>query len=42
LLIAVPKARAARLLKKLHEAGVAEAVIIGRVVAENKGRIKVV
>lgn len=41
LLIAVPKARAERLLKKLHTAGVAEATIIGEVVAEPKGRIKV-
>jgi selenide,water dikinase len=42
LLIAVPKARAARLLKKLHAAGVTEATIIGEVVAEPKGRIKVI
>ena len=41
LLIAVPKVRAARLLKKLHEQGVAEAAIIGKVVAETRGRIKV-
>jgi selenide,water dikinase len=42
LLIAVPKARAARLLKKLHTTGVAEATIIGEVVAEPKGRIKII
>jgi selenide,water dikinase len=41
LLIAVPKAKALKLLKKLHSAGVAEAAIIGEVAAEPKGRIKV-
>jgi selenide, water dikinase len=41
LLIAVPKAKAPRLLQKLHERGVKEAVIIGKVVGEHKGRIKV-
>ncbi len=41
LLIVVPGAKATRLLKKLHAAGVNEAVIIGEVSAENKGRIKV-
>jgi selenide,water dikinase len=41
LLIAVPKTKAIRLLKKLHAAGVTEAVIIGEVVAEPKGRITV-
>jgi selenide,water dikinase len=42
LLIAVPEARAASLLKKLHVAGISEAVIIGEVVVEPKGRIKVI
>jgi selenide,water dikinase len=42
LLIAAPKTRAARLLKKLHTAGVAESTIIGEVVAEPKGRIKII
>jgi selenide,water dikinase len=42
LLIAVPKAKAPRLLKKLHERGVTEAVIIGEVVGEKKGKIKVI
>jgi selenide,water dikinase len=42
LLMAVPKAEAPRLLKKLHSAGVAEAVIIGEVTAEPKGRIRVI
>ncbi len=41
LLMAVPGAKASRLLKKLHSAGIAEADIIGEVVAEPKGRIKV-
>jgi selenide, water dikinase len=41
LLIAVPKAKASRLLKKLHAQGVTEAAIIGEVVAEKKGRIRV-
>jgi selenide,water dikinase len=39
LLIAVPAAKTAGLLKKLHSAGVAEAAIIGEVAAEPKGRI---
>jgi selenide, water dikinase len=42
LLIAVPKAKAAKLLKNLHAAGVVEATVIGTVTAENKGRIRVV
>jgi selenide,water dikinase len=42
LLISVPGARASGLLKKLHAAGIAEAAIIGEVVAEPKGRIKVI
>jgi selenide, water dikinase len=41
LLMSVPKAKAPRLLQKLHAKGVSSAVIIGEVVAENKGRIKV-
>jgi selenide,water dikinase len=41
LLVAVPKAKAPRLLKKLHNAGVAEAAIIGEVVKEPRGRIRV-
>ncbi len=41
LLIAVPEARASSLLKKLHAQGVTEAAIIGEVVEENKGRIRV-
>ena len=41
LLIAVPAEKAERLLKKLHKAGVKEAVIIGEVVAEPRGRIRV-
>jgi selenide,water dikinase len=41
LLIAVPGARAARLLKRLHDKGVTEAVIIGGVVEEKKGKIRV-
>jgi selenide,water dikinase len=41
LLIAVPKAKVPRLLQKLHERGVKEAVIIGKVVAKHKGRIRV-
>ena len=41
LLIAVPDKKAPVLLEKLHEAGVSEAVIIGEVVAENRGRIRV-
>jgi selenide,water dikinase len=42
LLISVPGARASGLLKKLHAAGIAEAAIIGEVVAEPKGWIKVI
>jgi selenide,water dikinase len=41
LLIAVPEKKAPTLLQKLHEKGVGGAVIIGEVVAESKGRIKV-
>jgi selenide,water dikinase len=41
LLISVPKAKAPRLLQNLHAQGVT-AAIIGKVVAEHKGRIKVV
>ena len=41
LLIAVPRGKAARLLKKLHQQGVPSAAIIGEVVAEHQGRIKV-
>jgi selenide,water dikinase len=41
LLIAVPKAKAPRLLKKLHERGVPEAKVIGEVVGERRGRILV-
>jgi selenide, water dikinase len=41
LLIAVPRAKAQSLLKKLRSAGVAEAAIIGEVAAEPKGRIRV-
>jgi selenide,water dikinase len=39
LLISVPAKKATRLLKRLHEGGIAEATIIGEVVAEPKGRI---
>lgn len=42
LLIAVPKAKASRLLEKLHSRGVSAAAVIGEVTAENKGRIKVI
>jgi selenide,water dikinase len=42
LLISGPGTRASGLLKKLHAAGIAEAAIIGEVVAEPKGRIKVI
>jgi len=42
LLMAVPQAKASRLLKTLHDRGVTAATIIGKVTAENKGRIKVV
>ena len=41
LLMAVPKAEASRLLKKLLSRGVNTAAIIGEVTAENKGRITV-
>jgi selenide,water dikinase len=41
LLFAVPEEKASKLLNKLHQAGVSEAAIIGEVMAENKGRIKV-
>ena len=41
LLIAVPAAKAAGLLKKLHSGGVTEAAVIGEVTAEPKGRIVV-
>jgi selenide,water dikinase len=42
LLMAVSGAKANRLLKKLHTSGVPEAAVIGEVVAEPKGWIKVV
>jgi len=42
LLIAVPGDKAARLMEKLHAQGVSAAAIIGEVVGENKGRIKVI
>ena len=41
LLIAVPPKKAQKLLERLHEKAVSEAVIIGNVVGENKGRIRV-
>jgi selenide,water dikinase len=41
LLIAVPEKKAARLLEKLHKAGVTAAALIGEVAAEPKARIKV-
>jgi selenide,water dikinase len=41
LLIAVPKAKASRLLKKLHSEGVTEAAVIGEVVSEPRERIRV-
>lgn len=41
LLIAVPQAKAPALLKKLHSQGAKSAAIIGTVVGEHKGRIKV-
>lgn len=41
LLIAAPGNKASKLLDKLYEKGVNEAVVIGDVVAENKGRIRV-
>jgi selenide,water dikinase len=39
LLIALPTQKASRLLNRLHDDGIAEAAIIGDVVAEPKGRI---
>jgi len=42
LLIAVPKVKTSRLLKRLHSEGVAEATFIGEVVGKPKGRIKVI
>ncbi len=42
LLMAVPAAKATKLLKKLHSTGIAEAAIIGEVTVENKGRIKII
>jgi selenide,water dikinase len=39
LLMSVPRAKAARLLKKLQQSGVTDAVIIGEVVENPKGRI---
>jgi selenide,water dikinase len=39
LLISVPEPKAQELLGRLHEEGVTEAVVIGGVVAEPKGRI---
>jgi len=41
LLISVPEAKATSLLEKLHKEGVSEAAIIGEVVAEPKGRMRV-
>jgi selenide,water dikinase len=41
LLISVPEKKASRLLERMHEDGITEAVIIGEVVAESKGRISV-
>jgi selenide, water dikinase len=41
LLIAVPEKKAAKLLSKLHEAGLSAAAIIGEVAAEKAGRIRV-
>ena len=41
LLIAVPREKAWMLLEKLHGEGVAEAAIIGEVVAEPRGRLRV-
>ncbi len=41
LLIAVPEEKAVPLLNKLHEEGITETAIIGWVVVENKGRIRV-
>jgi len=41
LLISIPPTRAERLLQRLHNGGVAEAAIIGEVIAEPKGKIVV-
>lgn len=41
LLIAVPEKKAQKLLEKVHKEGITVAAIIGEVVAEPKGRIKV-
>ncbi|NOQ18192.1 MAG: selenide, water dikinase SelD, partial [Dehalococcoidales bacterium] len=41
LLISIPPTRAERLLQRLHDGGIAEAAIIGEVVAEPKGKIVV-
>jgi selenide,water dikinase len=41
LLMAVPAAKAEKLLKKLHQTGIKEAVVIGEVAAAGKGRIRV-
>ena len=41
LLMAVPAEKSEKLLKKLHRAGIKEAVVIGEVVAEPRGRIRV-
>lgn len=42
LLIAVPKAKSSKLLKLLKSRGVAAAAVIGKVTAQNVGRIKVI
>ncbi len=42
LLIAVPEAKAAGLMERLHAKGIIEAAIIGEVTAEHRGRIRVV
>jgi selenide, water dikinase len=42
LLIAIPKAKAAGLLKKLHTRGIAEAAVIGNVGGRGRGRIDLV
>ena len=42
LLISVPPEKANQLLDSLHNNGITAAVLIGKVVSENKGRIKVV
>jgi selenide,water dikinase len=41
LLISVPKPKASHLLESLHKEGVTEAAVIGEVVAEPRGRIRV-